>query len=90
MDIYDMQVKSRNEGVLAQIVENGRKVQITRMATYTYEIDMTDVYGVLGEPDISVQMLISLEEGESGIRYNRDVLDMSTIEDDVVISVEVL
>lgn len=88
MDIYDIRVEGPNEGVLAQIVENGQKVRITRMATYTYEIDMTDVYDVLGETDITVRTLISEEESEDGIRHNPGILRVSVIEDDVVIAVE--
>jgi len=90
MDIYDVRVEGPNEGVLAQIVENGRKVRITRMATYTYEVDMTDYYDLLGEQIISVETLKREEEDEDGLRHNPGILRMSVIEDDVVISVEVL
>lgn len=90
MDIYDIQVSSPKEDILGIVVENGRKVRITRMATYTYEVDITDFYDVLGEPVITVGMLKSEEEDEDGLRYNKAILNISDIEDDVVISVEVL
>jgi len=90
MDVYDIPVKGPNEGVLDQVVENGQKVRIVRMVTYSYIADMEDVYDVLGETDITVRSLIKLEEDENGMRYNPDILRTSVIEDDIVIAVQTL
>lgn len=90
MDIYDITVKPSESVETDKVLVTGQKVRITRMATYTYEVEIRDYLDYTDNTDISVKDLISEEEGEDGIRHNPGILRVSTIEDDVVISVEII
>lgn len=90
MDIYDMRVEGPKTDILRNMVQAGQKVRLTRMVTITYELTETDITEIMedsGETSISLEALIKGEEDAVDIW---ELEGKCHVEDDVVISVEIL
>lgn len=84
-DVWYITFESREANLPDKELKSGDKVRITRMMTYSYELDISDVLDMVGEEAISVK---DLKEGEQDLSYE-DSPD-PTIDDDIVVSVEIL
>lgn len=84
-DVWYITFESREADLPDKELTGGQKVRITRMMTYTYELDIQDVLDNTGDETISVK---DLREGEQEMPYE-DSPD-PTIDDDIVVSVEIL
>jgi hypothetical protein len=90
MDIWDIKVEGPNTGELAKMVQTGQKVKVTRMATITYTLDISDF---LDESDDTVITVEDLIEGETDVMAIWDIesnYDDADIVEDRVISVELV
>lgn len=90
MDIWDIRPNPINQDKLDEMVTTGRKVQITRMVTFSYEVDISEVLDGTGESEISLKSLISGEECDNTFSVFSDFSDEPDIHDDTVISVEII
>jgi hypothetical protein len=90
MDIFDLQVKPIESVNLDKTVKGGQKVLITRMVTFSYEVDVAEVLDGTGESEISLKSLISGEECDNDFSVTSDFTDETDIGDDLVITVEII
>lgn len=89
MDIFTFSVDPDISVNLDQRLKSGQKARITKLVTYSYEVDIDDYLGVLDIPDISLETLIQEELDEGSIRHSPGIMRQSDISDEYVISVEI-
>lgn len=89
MDIYDFQIDGPKPGILDKVVQAGQKVEITRMVTIRYTVDVSDFLDESGESDISLEDLIENETDNVGAFDIESNYGDTDIVDDQVISVEI-
>lgn len=89
LDIFEISVNQGNLRNQAALVRKGQKVVITRMVTFTYELDVvyiSELLDEMDETDISVEDLIQYEKDNNPIS---DILDEADETDDEIITVEI-
>lgn len=91
LDIWNISAEEGKDNNSDQPLKSGQKVRITRQVTYVYERDMTDVLAewdaeyISENGDITVKEFVT-DETENGDDFH----SIGTIEEDLVVSVELL
>ena len=89
-DVMDYYLGTTNSDVTGQRVQSGQRVQITRLVTIVYTVNISDVLEGLDETDISIKTLIQGEEYDNDISVELEYNGETDIVDTNVIQVEIL